>query len=280
MPDLFLKLEGSELDYTASWADWLADGETIATSSWVVSSGITKEGDSKTDDTTTIIVSGGNGGNCYTALNTILTTGGYTEQRLFGFLVPTEANLLLLAKLRNYQGIERDAKNSLLSRAVDASIKWIEAQIHRSIEPVAATKYYEQESIYPAPYTLELDSDLLSVTTLTNGAGTVIPASEYTLLPRNSERFDRIKLKAGSSYAWEWPLDGEASVLGSWGYWSSLPANMEQAILRLGAFLYRQADAQIFDTVANPVAGTIIVPQGIARDVLLLIGSYKRGGIA
>ena len=130
------------------------------------------------------------------------------------------------------------------------------------------------------PYTLELDRDLQSITTLTAADGTVIPDTEYWLLPRGAARYDRIRLKAGSAYAWDWPLDGWAEIAGSWGYCSTIPGDLEQAILRLAAFLYRQKDAQIFDVVAEPSVGTIMVPQGIARDVVLMISNHKRGGLA
>lgn len=281
MADLFLMLPGAELDYTLNWETWLA-GQTIAASSWALDAdGPSKTTDSKTDSTTTIVVdaSAATPGDNYSGINTIITSGGYTEQRLVGWLVPTEANLALLALLRNYQGIARDSSNALLSRAITAAIKWIEAQIHRRIEAYTDTRYYEAGDLAD-PYTLELGQDLLSVTTLTNAAGTVIPATEYWLLPRNGERYNQIRLKAQSDYSWEWPLDGWASVAGSWGYCSKPTGVLEQSVLRLAAFLFRQADAQIFDVVADPVAGTIIVPQGIAADVLRQIKHFRKPGIA
>jgi len=281
MADLFIKLAGAELDYTLNWAAWL-DAKTIAQSSWqILDAGITKESDAFTDTTSTIIVSGGTGGSTYAGLNTIVDSGGYTEQRLVGWLVPTEANLKLLALLRNYQGIERDSSNALLSRAISVAIKWIEGKIHRQLEAQTESRYFEQEATVPGdPLTLELDRDLLSITTLTDAAGTVIPASEYWLLPRGADHFDRIRLKAGSAYSWQWPLDGWAEVAGSWGYCSTIPGDLEQAILRLAAFLFRQKDAQIFDVVAEPSVGTITVPQGFERSVADILRAHKRGGLA
>jgi len=42
----FLKDPDAVLDYGFDWSDWLADGETISTSTWTVETGITKDSDS------------------------------------------------------------------------------------------------------------------------------------------------------------------------------------------------------------------------------------------
>ena len=68
------------LDYTINWATWLGT-DTIATSSWTVTAGITKVSDSKTTTTTTIFVSGGTAGSNYDLTCTITTAGLRTDQR-------------------------------------------------------------------------------------------------------------------------------------------------------------------------------------------------------
>lgn len=86
------------LDYTIDWDDpkaasvdrwtrtvtvgpWLADGETISTSTWTVPTGITKDSESETDDTTTIWLSGGTHGTDYDLVNEIVTSAGRTANR-------------------------------------------------------------------------------------------------------------------------------------------------------------------------------------------------------
>lgn len=60
------------LDFQQNWAAEL-DADTISTSTWVIDSGITKDSDSKTDTTATIIISGGTEGKTYKVVNTIVT---------------------------------------------------------------------------------------------------------------------------------------------------------------------------------------------------------------
>jgi hypothetical protein len=60
------------VDYQINWAPWL-DGDTIASSTWVVEAGITKVSDTFTNTTTTIWLSGGTTGP-YRLTNRIVTT--------------------------------------------------------------------------------------------------------------------------------------------------------------------------------------------------------------
>lgn len=65
------------LDYTIDWQGTtnpvLGTSETIITSTWTVPSGITKDSDSKTNTTTTIVLSGGTDGVQYEIANKIVT---------------------------------------------------------------------------------------------------------------------------------------------------------------------------------------------------------------
>lgn len=72
------------LDYVIDWNSsdepnpgW-AVNDTIATSSWTVPVGITKDSDSHGNTTTTIWLSGGTLGETYTLVNRITTVGGRT----------------------------------------------------------------------------------------------------------------------------------------------------------------------------------------------------------
>lgn len=68
-------------DYTIDWSDDLDTGEIIDTSTFTVSSGLTKDSSSKTDTTTTVWVSGGTAGVEYLAVNTIVTSSARTYER-------------------------------------------------------------------------------------------------------------------------------------------------------------------------------------------------------
>ncbi len=65
-------------------------------------------------------------------------------------------------------------------------------------------------------------------------------------------------------------------MTGKWAYSTTPPDDIEHACTRLAAYMYRQKDAQTFDTTAIPDAGVILVPQGIPKDVKMILDHYKK----
>jgi hypothetical protein len=192
--------------------------------------------------------------------------------------------------LKTYLGISTTTDDSLLALCLARAQAAIEAYTHRRFDAHTETHYFRQESVLipqaywgrdamvevlnPTQTVLYLDDDLLSVTTLTNGDGTSITAASYWLEPRNTAPYWYIRLK--STVSWTFSTDGEISVLGSWGYSSTAPYDIQHACLRLGAYYYRQKDAQVYDTTATPELGVITVPQGMPRDVRMILDQYVR----
>jgi hypothetical protein len=82
--DTFIKDPNSVQDYVQPWD--LGD-DTIATSTWIVGTGLTKDSDSHDDTSATLWLSGGTLGEEYTATNRITTTGGRTYDRTIRFLI-------------------------------------------------------------------------------------------------------------------------------------------------------------------------------------------------
>ena len=74
----FVKDPNSVLDFVIDWSAWLGS-DTISTSTWTVTDGITKTVDTKTTTTTTIWLSGGTLNAEYECLCRIVTAGGRTE---------------------------------------------------------------------------------------------------------------------------------------------------------------------------------------------------------
>ena len=69
-------------DYTVDWTQWL-DGDTIATSDFSVSAGMTIESQSNNATSGTVVLSGGTAGNNYTVTHSITTAGSLEAQRSF-----------------------------------------------------------------------------------------------------------------------------------------------------------------------------------------------------
>lgn len=78
------------IDYSLDWTDELAlvsPADTISTSTWTVTTGLTLSSPLVTGAVTIIVVAGGVAGTEYRLTNTIVTTGGRTVQRTYPLLV-------------------------------------------------------------------------------------------------------------------------------------------------------------------------------------------------
>jgi len=83
-PKVFTKDPADILDYMGSWASQMdADTDTIASSTWVLDTGLTEVSSSFTNTQTSIFVSGGDDGSEYDVTNRITTAGGRTYERSF-----------------------------------------------------------------------------------------------------------------------------------------------------------------------------------------------------
>jgi hypothetical protein len=88
MPDHFLKDPSAVLDYQWDWAAWLTGGETIASCTVTVPTGITLDtvghapnGYTSTTTTVTAWLTGGTDGTTYTITCQIVTSAARTDER-------------------------------------------------------------------------------------------------------------------------------------------------------------------------------------------------------
>lgn len=181
---------------------------------------------------------------------------------------------LSLSDLKVYLGIAtaETGDDALLTLLATAAQRQIDAWCGRVFEAVTATRYYPEAAV--AGTALRLDSELLSVTTLTNGDGTAITSGGYVLLPRNLPPYWEIRLKSA-----QWSFlgdDSEISVAGTWGWSATAPADIQQACRRLAGYMYRQKDSQVFDVTAQPDLGQMVLPQGMPKDVKILLQPYRK----
>lgn len=184
--------------------------------------------------------------------------------------------------LRAYLGIETDetGDDDLLTESIVDAQSYIESQTHRRFESNTETRYYGRDARNRWDSTvLDLDDDLISVTTLTNGdsSSTAITSANYWLLPRNgAPPYHQIKLYTNTGVYWEWDVDCWVSVLGVWGYSTTPSGDIVRACTVLAAYFLKQKDVQVFDTTAIPEAGVITIPQGIPATVTRVIERYKK----
>ena len=83
----FVKGPGDVLDYPMSWTSWLATGETISTSTWTVTDGLTEDSNTHASGVATVWLSGGTDGETYYATNQIVTSAGRTVSRTIQIVV-------------------------------------------------------------------------------------------------------------------------------------------------------------------------------------------------
>lgn len=127
---------------------------------------------------------------------------------------------------------------------------------------------------------LILDAPLASLTSVTNGDGEVVSASDTLLLPPNGTPKYAIRLKVSSGLFWTYADDVESdviSVVGKWAFSEEAPADIVHAATRLAAWYYRQRDNAMDLDRTVIVGDTTLLPGRIPADVLTLLAPYVRG---
>lgn len=77
----FTKAPTDVLDYFFDWSSWLTNADTIISSNWLPSPGITVNSNAFTDTSTIVWLSGGSDGLPYTVTNRVVTAQGRTKDK-------------------------------------------------------------------------------------------------------------------------------------------------------------------------------------------------------
>ena len=183
-----------------------------------------------------------------------------------------------LAEVKTYIGTDKATGDTLLSDLITQASRDIDIHCQRTFTARAETRSFDAlADVYGRD--LLLDDDLLSVTALTNGNGSVLAASEYVLLPANQSPKYAIRLKASASEFWTYDADPEEaiSVVGSWGYQNSTvaPDDIRRVAVRLTAWYFKQRDAP-FEATGLPELGEVIIPTALPTDIQRALAPYVR----
>jgi hypothetical protein len=169
------------------------------------------------------------------------------------------------------------ADDAVAEQIIGAASRFIDREAGRTFFPRTETRKFDT----PTDRELKLDDDLISITTLTNGDGAVIAASEYVLWPANVSPKRAIRLKAGSTVNWE--LDSNSnreqviSVAGSWGYFAAVPDDIKLNCLEIAREAYHRRSGQTAEAAARLTqSGLVIEPADVPSQVLRNIRSYAR----
>jgi hypothetical protein len=188
-----------------------------------------------------------------------------------------------VADVKEYLDVEGAGDDALIGDLIDRAQKAIDSHTRRTFEDPGADDTREfTVGEDTEGRELLFDEDIYSITTVVtdadNASPTTVPLTAYVTMPRNTTPYYGIKLLTSQSYIWEYTDDAEMGIeiTGRWAYSESAPDDITQACARWAAYLYRQRDAQVFDTTAIPSAGVIQIPQGMPKDVRILLDPYVR----
>ena len=187
------------------------------------------------------------------------------------------------ALLKTYLGVSGSGDDTLLTALIARAQQAIDTYTGRTFEASADTTRKFTVGEDTNGRMLYFDEDCAAITTVTTNAddgsgGTAVASTEYVTHPHNRTPYHAIELLYSSSNTWTYTSDRQngVTVLGKWAYSTSAPDDIVHACLRLAAYYYRQKDAGSFDTTAIPEAGIIQIPQGIPRDVQLILNPYVK----
>lgn len=167
-----------------------------------------------------------------------------------------------------------EADQTFINNALDAATEFVERETGRRFEAQTKTRYYGREALSTTTGRLNLDADLLEVTTFKNGDGATIPANGYRLHPRNAERFDSVELR--TPYALAWNDDSEIEITGKWGYTLTPSADVKRVICRLAYLeqMRRTATGEV-----NVLEGGFQFDTILPRDIAEWIRKMHRGRV-
>ncbi len=194
----------------------------------------------------------------------------------------TLAEFLAQPEIKSDEPRDDEFVEDLLERASRASDAYCQTWFYADTQ----TRTYDM----PKGRCLELDAPLLTVTTLTNGDGTIIAATEYNLWPYNGPNHSQIRIKQSSSTIWQPATAGDTedviSVAGTWGYIDrkatdpesvAVILNTKEAVLTIALAAYKRRYGLGMEGVAQVTgAGVVITPRGIPVDAKRLLEPYRR----
>jgi hypothetical protein len=184
-----------------------------------------------------------------------------------------------LADFKLYERITTTDANddAVIEDIIEAASRYIDQETRRTFYARTETKYYST----PSGRELELDDDLLTVTTLTNGDGSAIAAGNYFLWPRNSAPYSRIVLKQSASVSFGTDANGNSEyvipVVGTWGFAATAPDNIKQAATLIALSMFKRRFGENLSAVSTiTAAGVVVTPQDVPSIAAATIQAYRR----
>jgi maltoporin len=189
--------------------------------------------------------------------------------------------------LKNYMKINGNSDDTQLALFADRAQHVVDSYTHRVFEWAGAgtvkkftpVSYLDGGDLYDM-YTLSLGlNEFYELTSITNGDGVAISTSDVVLLPQNITPKYAIRIKSSANKTWTYTttIEESVSITAKWAYSATPPADIVQAALRIGAYLYRQRDGTPdSDRPIVSADGVVLSAPRIPSDVLELLRPYRR----
>jgi hypothetical protein len=121
-----------------------------------------------------------------------------------------------LADLETIKGDRKaagDGDDDIFKRMTLAASMFIVGECRRMFSPFKATRLQDWKS----PTRLQLDEDLLEITSITDSTG-AFSASDYTTMPRNATPYNIIEAVGNRQFTYSTKRQGAIIVVGTWGF--------------------------------------------------------------
>lgn len=189
-----------------------------------------------------------------------------------------------VSDLKTYLGITQTTDDTLLGDMIGAAQAMIDTHCKQTFEATGDTtrRFYAYNVDYGGHVDgrdLVLDAPLCAITSVTNGDGVVVSASDYITEPRNATPYYALRLTNNSNLRWTYTDDVEIdtiAVVGRWAYSVSAPADVAQACKLLAGYMYRRRNNALDLDRAVVVSDATIQPLTIPGDILTILRPYRR----
>lgn len=167
--------------------------------------------------------------------------------------------------------------DSILEGYVEAASRLLDGEIQRTFYARTETHYFD----IPEGRVLRMDDDLLTVTSLTNGDGTLIASTNYITVPKNRAPYYAVKLTENSTVYWNVNSYGNSEAVialaGTWGRTATPPADVKEACAQIAhAALKRRFGENLSSISTVTASGVVITPQDIPSFAWRVIERYRR----
>lgn len=170
--------------------------------------------------------------------------------------------------------------DAVIEDMIEAASRFIDRKSGRTFYARSETRYFDVPA--DGNRLLKLDDDLLTISTLTNGDGSVLSATiDYSKVPKNIPPYYAIRLKQSSANYWEPDGNGNTedviTIVGTWGYSSTTPDDIKEACLMIAASLYKRRYGENLSSISTiTAAGVVITPQDVPSIAWQTIYFYRR----